>query len=76
VFQSRPIRVFRDDFPAAPDDDVAVAEVMRGRARGALRQRSDVRVGCSFVKFLCCPGAMSPLRTVIAISDRMPEIGR
>ncbi len=34
------------------------------------------RVGCSFVKFLCCPGAMSPLRTVIAISDRMPEIGR
>ena len=34
------------------------------------------RVGCSFVKFLCCPGAMSPLRTVIAISDYMPEIGR
>jgi len=34
------------------------------------------RVGCSFVKFLCCPRAMSPLRTVIAISDRMPEIGR
>jgi AcrR family transcriptional regulator len=33
------------------------------------------RVGCSFVKFLCRPGAMSPLRTVIAISDRMPEIG-
>jgi hypothetical protein len=34
------------------------------------------RVGCSFVKFLCCQGAMSPLRTVIAISDRMSEIGR
>jgi AcrR family transcriptional regulator len=34
------------------------------------------RLGCSFVKFLCRPGAMSPLRTVIAISDRMPEIGR
>lgn len=34
------------------------------------------RVGCSFVKFLCQPGAMSPLRTVIAISDRMPEIGK
>jgi AcrR family transcriptional regulator len=33
------------------------------------------RVGCSFVKFMRCPGAMSPLRTVIAISDRMPEIG-
>src|SRR2546423_5333017 len=24
------------------------------------------RLGCSFVKFLCRPGAMSPLRTVIA----------
>jgi len=34
------------------------------------------RVGRSFVKFLCRPGAMSPLRTVIAISERMPEIGR
>jgi len=34
------------------------------------------RLGYSFVKFLCRPGAMSPLRTVIAISDRMPEIGR
>jgi AcrR family transcriptional regulator len=34
------------------------------------------RLGCSFVKFKCRPGAMSPLRTVIAISDRMPEIGR
>jgi AcrR family transcriptional regulator len=34
------------------------------------------KLGCSFVKFLCRPGAMSPLRTVIAISDRMPEIGR
>ena len=31
-----------------------------------------ILVGCSFVKFLCCPGAMSLLRTVIAISDRMP----
>jgi AcrR family transcriptional regulator len=34
------------------------------------------RLGCGFVKFFCRPGAMSPLRTVIAISDRMPEIGR
>jgi hypothetical protein len=42
VFQSRPIRVFRDDFPAAPDDDVAVAEVMRGRARDSRRRRLDV----------------------------------
>lgn len=34
------------------------------------------RLGCGFVKFLCRPGAMSPLRTVISISDRMPEIGK
>jgi AcrR family transcriptional regulator len=34
------------------------------------------RLGRRFVKFLCRPGAMSPLRTVIAILDRMPEIGR
>ena len=34
------------------------------------------RLGRSYVKFQCRPGAMSPLRTVIAISDRMPEIGR
>jgi AcrR family transcriptional regulator len=33
------------------------------------------RLGRSFVKFLCRPGAMSPLRTVISISERMPEIG-
>jgi len=34
------------------------------------------RVGRGFVKFLCRPGTMSPLRTVISISERMPEIGR
>jgi AcrR family transcriptional regulator len=34
------------------------------------------RLGRGFVKFLCRPGAMSPLRTVISISERMPEIGR
>jgi AcrR family transcriptional regulator len=34
------------------------------------------RLGRSFVKFLCRPAAMSPLRTVIAISERMPKIGR
>ena len=34
------------------------------------------RLGFSFVKFFCRPGAMSPLRTVISISERMPEIGR
>jgi AcrR family transcriptional regulator len=34
------------------------------------------RLGRSYIKFLCRPGAMSPIRTVISISDRMPEIGR
>jgi AcrR family transcriptional regulator len=33
------------------------------------------RLGRGFVDFFCRPGAMSPLRTVIAISERMPEIG-
>ncbi len=34
------------------------------------------RLGKAFVEFLCQPSAISSLRTVIAISDRMPEIGR
>ena len=37
---------------------------------GALR-----RLGGEFVRFLCRPGGISPLRTVIAIADRMPELG-
>jgi AcrR family transcriptional regulator len=34
------------------------------------------RLGRGLVKFLCRPGGMSPLRTIISISERMPEIGR
>ena len=34
------------------------------------------RLGIGFVTFLCQPDKASPLRTVIAIADRMPEIGR
>jgi AcrR family transcriptional regulator len=34
------------------------------------------RLGGEFVKFLCRPGAMPPLRTIMSISERMPEIGR
>jgi AcrR family transcriptional regulator len=34
------------------------------------------RLGRGFLKFLCRPGTISPLRTVMAISERMPEIGR
>jgi AcrR family transcriptional regulator len=34
------------------------------------------RLGIGLVNFLCQPGKASPLRTVIAIADRMPEIGK
>jgi AcrR family transcriptional regulator len=35
-----------------------------------------IRLGLAFVRFLCRPGGSSPLRTVIAIAERMPEVGR
>jgi AcrR family transcriptional regulator len=34
------------------------------------------RVGVAYVDFLCQPEKASALRTVVAIADRMPEIGR
>jgi AcrR family transcriptional regulator len=34
------------------------------------------RVGVAFVQTLCAPSRQSPLRAVIAIADRMPNIGR
>jgi AcrR family transcriptional regulator len=34
------------------------------------------RLGRAFVRFLCQPGRQSPLRTVISIAERMPEIGK
>src|SRR5262249_15928818 len=34
------------------------------------------RLGCAFVRFLCRPGAQSPLRTVISIAGRMPAIAK
>jgi AcrR family transcriptional regulator len=33
------------------------------------------RLGTEFVNFLCQPGGVPPLRAVIAIADRMPELG-
>jgi AcrR family transcriptional regulator len=33
------------------------------------------RLGGEFVRFLCRPGGVPPLRAVIAIADRMPELG-
>jgi AcrR family transcriptional regulator len=49
-------------FNLDPDDD-DVAAVL-------------TRLGFGFVAFLCQPEKASPLRTVIAIADRMPEIGK
>jgi AcrR family transcriptional regulator len=34
------------------------------------------RLGIGYVKFLCRPEKASAIRTVIAIADRMPEVGR
>jgi AcrR family transcriptional regulator len=34
------------------------------------------RLGTAYVRFLCRPGGLSPLRTVISISERMPAIGK
>jgi AcrR family transcriptional regulator len=34
------------------------------------------RIGHDFVSFLCSPGKASSLRIVIAIAERMPEIGK
>jgi AcrR family transcriptional regulator len=34
------------------------------------------RMGVAYVKFLCRPEKASAVRTVIAIADRMPEIGK
>ena len=34
------------------------------------------RLGLAYVQFLCRPGGASPLRTVIAIAERKPELGR
>jgi AcrR family transcriptional regulator len=35
-----------------------------------------MRLGCALVRFLSRPGGLSPLRTVISISERMPAIGK
>lgn len=34
------------------------------------------RLGCALVRFLSRPGGLSPIRTVISISERMPTIGQ
>ena len=42
------------------------------RATGS---RAEAALAMQFARFLCRPGGVSPLRTVIAIADRMPELG-
>jgi AcrR family transcriptional regulator len=34
------------------------------------------RLGTAFVKFLCQPERMAPVRTIMSISERMPDVGR
>ncbi len=34
------------------------------------------RLGRAFVKFLCQPERMAPFRTIMSISERMPDVGR
>jgi AcrR family transcriptional regulator len=56
----------------------------RSQAEGIFEFNADdhdveavlTRLGNAYVHFLCHKGASSPLRTVIAIAERMPEIGR
>ena len=45
------------------------------RRRSRRRRRADA-ARHRLCQFLCRPGRASPLRTVIAIAERMPEIGR
>jgi AcrR family transcriptional regulator len=35
-----------------------------------------LRLGAAYIEFLCRPEKASALRTVVAIADRMPEIGK
>jgi AcrR family transcriptional regulator len=65
--------------------DAIVGEECRAHAEGIFKfdlANHDVdavltRLGISYVQFLCRPGGPSSMqRTVIAIAERMPEVGR
>ena len=45
-------------------------------AEGEDVETALTRLGVGFVSFLCQADKASPLRTVIAIADRMPEVGK
>lgn len=61
-----------------------VAEECRAHAENVFSLDPDdhdvaavlTRLGVAYIEFLCRPEKASALRTVIAIADRMPEIGR
>jgi AcrR family transcriptional regulator len=61
-----------------------VHEECFSHAEGAFRldendhdvEKALTHVGVEFVNFLCSPGKASSLRIVVAIADRMPEIGK
>jgi AcrR family transcriptional regulator len=61
-----------------------VRQECKAQAEGIFTFKADdhdveavlTRLGDGYVHFLCRPGATSPLRTVIAIAERMPEIGK
>jgi AcrR family transcriptional regulator len=56
----------------------------RGQAEGVFTLDANdhdvaavlTRLGVEFAGFLCRPEATSPVRTVMAIAERMPEVGR
>ncbi len=43
--------------------------------RGGHRERAEAASAAEFSRFMTRPGGVSELRTVIAIADRMPELG-
>ena len=61
-----------------------VEEECLGHAEGVFDLNPDdhdveaalTRLGIAYVEFLCRPAKASALRTVLAIADRMPEIGK
>ena len=64
--------------------EAIVEEECRSQAEQVFALDSDdhdveavlTRLGRAYVRFLCRPRRLSPLRTVISISERMPAIGK
>jgi len=64
--------------------EAIVEEECEGQAEGIFDLDADdhdveatlTRLGNAYVRFLCRPEKASAVRTVIAIADRMPELGR